>query len=261
MAGTPRTFIFLGTGTSVGVPMIGCHCPVCTSTDPRNHRYRCSVLITTPRGNILIDTTPELRLQLLREQIGIVHAVLYTHYHADHVFGLDDLRPIPKYLNGPVPLYCTAETERKIRQSFAYAFQMDSLVAAASYLPNLTVERITEAPFTVLGEKVTPIPLIHAQFEVFGFRIDRVAYCTDVNQIPRESWPLLEDLDVLVLDALRLKPHIAHFSLAEALEVIDRVAPRQAYLTHMAHDIDHEAVSRQLPPNVALAYDGLRFSF
>ncbi len=261
MPAAERTFIFLGTGTSVGVPMIGCDCDVCTSTDPRNHRYRCSVLITTPRGNILIDTTPELRLQLLRARVGLVHAVLFTHYHADHLMGLDDLRPIPKYLGGPVPLYCTAETERKIRGSFAYAFQTDSLVAANAYLPNLAIERITEAPFTVLDQRVIPIPLIHQHFEVFGFRIDDVAYCTDVNQIPRESWPLLEGLRVLVLDALRLRPHPAHFSVAEALEVIDRVAPRQAYLTHMSHDIDHETINRQLPPHVALAYDGLTFTF
>jgi phosphoribosyl 1,2-cyclic phosphate phosphodiesterase len=256
-----RTFTFLGTGTSVGVPMVGCDCDVCTSTNPRNHRYRCSVLIATPEGNLLIDTPPELRLQLLREKIKLVHAVLYTHYHADHLFGLDDLRPIPKTLGGPVPLYCNVETERKIRQSFAYAFQTDSLVAASAYLPNLMIQRISEAPFTVLGQRVVPIPLVHAHFEVFGFRIDDVAYCTDVNEIPRESWPLLEGLRVLVLDALRFKPHPAHFSLTEALEVIDRVKPQQAYFTHISHDMEHEAVNRQLPAHVKLAHDGLRFPF
>src|SRR5262249_40410189 len=190
----------------VGVPMVGCDCDVCTSTDPRNHRYRCSVLIATPEGNLLIDTTPELRLQLLRERVRLVHAVLYTHYHADHLFGLDDLRPIPKYLGSPVPLYCTAETERKIRQSFAYAFQTDRLTAASAYRPNLMIQRISEARFTVLGQRVVPTPLVHAHFEVLGFRIDDVAYCPDVNEIPRESWPLLEGLRVLVLDALRFKP-------------------------------------------------------
>lgn len=261
MRGTERTFTFLGTGTSVGVPMIGCDCAVCTSANPRNQRYRCSVLISTPAGNILIDTTPELRLQLLREKVKLVHAVLYTHYHADHIFGLDDLRPIPKYLNGPVPIYCTAEVERKIRQSFAYAFQNDSSLSAASYLPNLMIERISETPFSVLGQHVVPIPLIHAHFEVFGFRFGDVAYCTDVNQIPRESWPLLEGLRVLVLDALRPRPHPAHFSLAEALDVIERVRPKQAYLTHISHEMEHEATNKELPPNVALAYDGLKFQF
>lgn len=261
MGGTGSTFTFLGTGTSVGVPMVGCDCEVCTSDDPRNHRYRCSVLIRVPTGNILIDTTPELRLQLLRARVGVVHAVLYTHYHADHLFGLDDLRPIPKYLNGPVPLYCTAEVERKIRQSFAYAFSNDGALGAASYLPNLRIERITEEPFRVLGQEVVPIPLIHAHFEVFGFRFGDVAYCTDVNEIPRESWPLLEGLRVLVLDALRHRPHPAHFSLNEALDVIERVRPERAYLTHISHEMEHAAVNRQLPANVALAHDGLSFDF
>lgn len=257
-----RTFTFLGTGTSVGVPMIGCDCAVCQSTDPHNQRYRSSVLIGTPQGNILIDTTPELRLQLLRARVKLVHAVLYTHFHADHLFGLDDLRPIPFQLGGPVPLYCSAEVERKIRTSFGYAFQRAGEQAPMGYVPRLTFERVTDdEPFTVLGQRITPIPLIHAQFDVYGFRIDDVAYCTDVNQIPKESWPRLEGLRVLVLDALRFKPHPAHFCLNEALEVIDRVKPARAYLTHIAHDMDHEATSRMLPPNVQLAYDGLQFEF
>jgi phosphoribosyl 1,2-cyclic phosphate phosphodiesterase len=256
-----RTFIFLGTGTSVGVPMIGCECEVCQSTDPRNQRYRCSVLIQAPGGNILIDTTPELRLQLLREKIKIVHAVLYTHYHADHIFGLDDLRPVPKLLGGPVPLYCVADVERKIRQAFAYAFNTELAPALAGYLPSLTFHRISAEPFTLLGERIVPVPLLHAAMEVFGFRIDDVAYCTDVGAIPAESWPLLSGLRVLVLDALRFKKHPAHFNITEALEVIERLRPEQAYLTHLAHDIDHEKVSRQLPPGVALAYDGLRIEF
>jgi phosphoribosyl 1,2-cyclic phosphate phosphodiesterase len=256
-----RTFTFLGTGTSVGVPMVGCDCAVCRSTDPHNHRYRCSVLVQAPRGNLLIDTTPELRLQLLRENIKLVHAVLYTHYHADHIFGLDDLRPFPKYLGGPVPVYCTSEVERKIRSAFAYAFQSELAANMGGYLPSLTIHRITEQPFEVLGERIVPIPLIHAGSEVLGFRLGDVAYCTDVSAIPRESWPLLEGLRVLVLDALRYKPHPAHFSVNEALEVIDRVKPKQAYLTHIAHDLDHATVNRQLPPGVALAYDGLRIEF
>jgi phosphoribosyl 1,2-cyclic phosphate phosphodiesterase len=256
-----RSFTFLGTGTSVGIPMVGCECDVCRSTDPRNHRYRCSVLIGTPAGNLLIDTPPELRLQLLRSGTRIVHAVLFTHYHADHLFGLDDLRPVPRLLGGPVPLYCTDETERMIRQSFSYAFPAPGTELPFGYLPQLTFRPITEEPFEVLGQRVVPVPLIHAHFHVLGFRIADVAYCTDVSEIPERSWPLLEGLDVLVLDALRYKPHPAHFSLNEALAVIERLRPKQAYLTHMAHEIDHAAVSRQLPPHVALAYDGLRFEF
>ena len=256
-----RTLTFLGTGTSVGVPMIGCECPVCTSSDPRNHRYRCSVLIRTDNGNILIDTSPELRLQLLRAKVSIVHAVLFTHAHADHMYGLDDLRPIPKYLGGPVPLYCTTEVERKLRQAFAYAFSAEAEALPSGYLPKLVFRNITEAPFEVLGERVTPIPLEHAHFNVFGFRIGDMAYCTDVSKIPRDSMERLRGLDVLILDALRLKPHIAHLCLDEALDMIDRLQPAKAYLTHMSHDIDHAAISERLPANVELAYDGLSFPF
>ncbi len=256
-----RTFTFLGTGTSVGVPMIGCDCAVCTSNDPRNQRYRCAVLIRLPKGNLLIDTPPELRLQLLRSHTKVVHAVLFTHFHADHVYGLDDLRPIPRHLGSAVPLFCTHEVERKIRQSFAYAFTPDADGVPAGFLPKLVFKNIDESPFEVLGERVVPIPLVHAHFNVFGFRIGDVAYCTDVNKIPKESWPLLQDLDVLVLDALRYKPHPGHFNLDEALDAIGRLQPRQAYLTHMSHDLDHATTNRELPAGVELAYDGLSFTF
>jgi phosphoribosyl 1,2-cyclic phosphate phosphodiesterase len=256
-----RTFTFLGTGTSVGIPMIGCDCATCRSADPRNQRYRCAALIRVPEGNILIDTPPELRLQLLRAGAGIVHAALFTHYHADHLYGLDDLRPIPRHLGGPVPLYCTAEVERKIRQSFAYAFVPEAESLPRGFVPQLTFRRISEEPFTVLGQRVIPIPLIHAHFEVFGFRIGDVAYCTDVNKIPPESWRLLQGLRVLVLDALRFKPHPGHFNLEEALDAVSRLQPAQAYFTHMSHEIEHETVNRQLPKGVELAYDGLTFEF
>ena len=186
MAGS-RTFTFLGTGTSVGIPMIGCSCATCQSTNPRNHRYRCAVLISTPQGNILIDTPPELRLQLLRERIGIVHAVVYTHYHADHLFGLDDVRPMQKYLGGPLPIYCTEEVEDKIRTVFSYAFTPGAESPSVGYVPKLVFERIGIEPFTVLGQIITPIPLRHAWFNVLGFRIGDIAYCTDVSLIPEPS--------------------------------------------------------------------------
>jgi phosphoribosyl 1,2-cyclic phosphate phosphodiesterase len=256
-----RTFTFLGTGTSAGVPMVGCECAVCRSTNPRNHRCRCAVVVRTPQGNLLIDTPPELRLQLLRARVPLVHAVLFTHYHADHLFGLDDVRPFPRQLGGPVPLYCTAEVERMIRSTFAYAFRPDSDHLPTGYIPKLGFQRITEEPFTVLGERVVPIPLIHAHFNVLGFRIGDVAYCTDVNRIPAESWPRLEGVRVLVLDALRPRPHPGHFGLEEALDVIQRLKPEQAYLTHMSHELEHEATNRTLPPGVELAYDGLSFEF
>ncbi|MFO0880328.1 MAG: MBL fold metallo-hydrolase [Gemmataceae bacterium] len=256
-----RQFTFLGTGTSVGIPMVGCECAVCTSPDPRNHRFRCSVLLRVPHGNILIDTSPELRLQLLRERVGVIHAVLYTHYHADHLFGLDDLRPVARHLGHSVPLFCTGEVEGKIRSTFSYAFGPEAELLSSGFIPKLRFERIATEKFRVLGEEIQPIPLEHAHFNVLGFRIRNVAYCTDVSLIPRSSWPYLEDLDVLILDALRLKPHPAHFGLQQALDAIDQFRPRQAYLTHMSHEIEHVEISAQLPPGVALAYDGLSFAF
>jgi phosphoribosyl 1,2-cyclic phosphate phosphodiesterase len=257
-----RTFTFLGTGTSMGVPMLGCDCPVCTSTNPKNHRYRCSVLIGAPRGNILIDTTPELRLQLLRAHVRLVHAVVYTHYHVDHLFGLDDLRIFPLKLNGPLPLYCTDEVEAVIRQTFAYAFAPGNEDYPPGTIPRLEFNRIDESPFEVLGEQFTPIPMHHGKFNVFGFRIGNVAYCTDVSSIPERSWPLLEGLDVFVIDALRPgKPHPAHFSVEQALEAIRRVKPRQAYFTHMAHTMEYDELMRTLPKGIEPAYDGLSFRF
>jgi phosphoribosyl 1,2-cyclic phosphate phosphodiesterase len=257
-----RTFTFLGTGTSVGVPVIGCDCHVCRSTNPRNHRYRSSVLINAPGGTLLIDTTPEMRLQLVRANCKLVHAILYTHYHVDHLFGLDDARLFPMYLKGPLPIYCTAETEDVIRKAFAYAFDPATSDLPVGMLPRLEFRRIDENPFSALGEWVTPVPLLHGRFSVFGFRIGDVAYCTDVSGIPDASWPLLDGLDVLILGALRpSKPHPSHFSMEEAVEAIRRVKPRQAYLTHMSHLMDYDALTPRLPPNVALGYDGLSFEF
>jgi phosphoribosyl 1,2-cyclic phosphate phosphodiesterase len=260
-AGT-RTFTFLGTGTSMGVPMLGCDCHVCTSTNPKNHRYRCSVLIGTPAGNILIDSTPELRLQLLRENVKLVSAVAYTHYHVDHLFGLDDLRVFPVKLNGPLPIYCTDEVEEIIRRAFAYVFAPGSEDVPIGMLPRLELRRIDERPFDILGQRFTPIPLVHGRFNVFGFRVGDVAYCTDVSSIPDRSWPLLEGLDVFVVDALRPgKPHPSHFGLDQAVEAIRRVKPRRAYLTHMAHSMEYDELMRTLPPGIEPAYDGLRFEF
>jgi phosphoribosyl 1,2-cyclic phosphate phosphodiesterase len=196
----------------------------------------------------------------LRAQVKLVNAVLYTHYHADHLFGLDDLRPFAHRLGGPVPIYCNAETERKIRDTFSYAFR-DGEQLPLGYVPKLAFHRINGRPFTVLGQRVVPVPLLHAHFHVLGFRMDDVAYCTDVNRIPDESWPLLQGLKVLVLDALRHRPHIGHFSVQEALDVIARLKPQRAYLTHMTHELDYDETNRQLPPGVELAYDGLSFPF
>ena len=249
--------VFLGTGTSVGVPMIGCDCATCRSDNPKNNRTRCSLVLGLPEGNLLIDTAPDLRHQLLREQIGIIHATLYTHEHADHIFGLDDLRLFQFYLGGPVPLYCEEHVEERIRKSYDYAFSNVTRTHAGA-APALTFERITTEPFEVLGARVTPLRLHHGNFPVLGFRFGNVAYCTDTNDIPAESMALLEDLDVLILDALRHKPHATHFGLAQAVDIAQKLRPKRTLLTHMSHDLEHEATNAELPAGIELAWDGLQ---
>jgi len=256
-----RLFTFLGTGTSTGVPVLGCACATCRSSDARNHRYRCAALISTPQGRILIDTPPELRLQLLRAGIGYVHAVLLTHYHADHLFGLDDVRLFPRYLGGPVPVYCNRETEQVLRQSFAYAFAPGTEQLPIGVVPKLKIVRVEEHPFEVLGQRITPVPLEHAHFRVLGFRIEDLAYLTDVSRIPESSWPLLEGVRILILDALRKRPHPAHFSLDQAIAVAQQLGAERTYLTHIGHELEHEATSRELPAGIELAYDGLQILF
>jgi len=250
--------ILLGTGTSVGVPTIGCGCHVCTSDEPRNRRLRCAALLGLPYGNLLIDTPPDLRTQLLRERVGIAHAVLYTHEHADHLMGLDDLRIMQFYLGGAVPLFCEADVERRIRHSFDYAFR-DQETTHAGAAPRVAFQRVSTQPFEVLGTRVVPIRMTHGpKFEVLGFRFGNVAYCTDTNGIPPDQLPLMEGLDVLVLGALRWRPHATHFSLDEAVEVARELKPKQTYFTHLSHEVDYEATNAALPPGMELAYDGMR---
>jgi phosphoribosyl 1,2-cyclic phosphate phosphodiesterase len=250
--------ILLGTGTSVGVPSIGCGCEVCQSTDPRDKRTRCAALVGLPQGNLLIDTPPDLRQQLLRERIGIVHAVLFTHEHADHIFGLDDLRLFPFYLGRPVPLYCEPIVEDRIRKSFDYAFQ-EAEPTHPGAAPQLEFHRIGLVPFELLGARIQPIRLKHGpRFEVLGFRIGNVAYCTDTNGIPPESMELLQGLDVLVIDALRKRPHVTHFSLGEALEVARQLKPKRTIFTHASHDLGHAATNAALLAGMEMGYDGMR---
>ena len=250
--------LFLGTGTSVGVPVIGCPCPVCHSDDPRNQRTRCGLVLGLPGGHLLVDTPTDLRFQLLREQVGLVHAVLYTHEHADHIFGLDDVRLFPFFLGHALPVYCTTVVEARLRKSFDYAFDHDHKLLHHGSIPHLEVIPISEEPFELLGARVTPIPLEHGRFRVFGYRFGNIAYCTDTNAIPASSWPLLEGLDILILDALRPRPHPTHFSLEEAIEMARRIAARQTFFTHMSHELDHAATNATLPPGMQLAYDGLK---
>jgi phosphoribosyl 1,2-cyclic phosphate phosphodiesterase len=250
--------ILLGTGTSVGVPSIGCPCEVCASDDPKDKRTRCAALVGLPQGNLLIDTPPDLRQQLLREKVGVAHAVLYTHEHADHLFGLDDLRLFPFYLGHPVPLYCEEQVESRIRKSFDYAFQAEEPTHVGA-VPQLQFHRIGTGPFELLGARITPIRLKHGpKFEVLGFRIGNVAYCTDTNSIPPESLELLRGLDVLILDALRHRPHQTHFSLEQAIAVSRELTPKRTIFTHICHDLGHAATNAALPAGMELGYDGQR---
>jgi len=251
--------IVLGSGTSVGVPAIGCGCDVCQSGSPKNNRSRCAVAIGLPNGNLLIDTPPDLRQQLLREDIGIVHAVAYTHEHADHLHGLDDLRLFPFYLGHAVPLYCEEVVEARIRHTFDYAFNSETPTHAGS-APQLTLHRIAPGKSVeLLGTSILPIRLNHGpRFEVLGFRIGNVAYCTDTNSIPESSMRMLEGLDVLILDALRSTPHVSHFSLDEAIAVAEQLAATRTVFTHLSHDFDHDTINAMLPEGMELAYDGMR---
>ncbi|MGI9472878.1 MAG: MBL fold metallo-hydrolase [Rubripirellula sp.] len=253
--------IVLGTGTSVGVPALGCNCEVCRSDNPRNNRTRCSIAVRTAAGTILIDTPPDMRSQLLREKIPLVHAVLYTHEHADHLFGLDDLRLFPFRLGTPVPLFCESTVEARIRKSFDYAFS-DREDTHPGATPRLEFETIhPDQIFDVLGLKVVPIRMLHGpHFEVLGFRIGDFAYCTDTNHIPAASLEHLSGIDTLVIDALRKNPHPTHFCVDEAVDVSRKLNPRRTYLTHVCHDLDHEETNTWLPDGIELAYDGLRLT-
>ena len=250
--------ILLGTGTSVGVPTVGCGCPVCTGGKPKNQRTRCAVVLGLEEGNLLIDTPPDLRTQLLREGIGVVHSVLFTHAHADHIFGLDDLRMFPFYLGHPVPLYAEPNVEQSIRRSFSYAFDKQPVTHQGA-VPQLTFHSINTTPFRALDTPITPIRLDHGpRFQVLGFRIGDVAYCTDTNEIPDVSWPLLEGLDVLILGALRDRPHPTHFSLEQAVAVAKQLKPRRTIFTHVSHELDYDATNARLPESMELSYDGMK---
>lgn len=249
------SLVFLGTGTSVGVPMVGCGCTTCTSADPRDQRTRTSVALGLPGGTLLVDTTPDLRSQFLREGIGSVDAVFYTHDHVDHVYGLDDLRPLCFLAGRKLPLYCEERVEWRIRRAFDYAFE--EAPPAGGGVPDVFFERIGEEPFDLLGARLVPLRLRHGPWTVLGFRVGDTAYCTDTNGIPEATWPLLEGVDTLVLDALRPRKHSTHFSIDEAVQVARRVGARRTLFVHMSHDVLHADVSARLPEGVELAYDGL----
>jgi len=244
--------IMLGTGTSHGVPMIGCDCPVCTSDDPRDTRSRCSIVVELDGRSILIDTSPELRLQCLACNIRRVDAILYTHYHADHTVGLDDLRQFNRLQDQGLTCYGDDVTVEVLRRMFPYAFEENP--GYPSDKPHLNLA-VIEGPFELLGCEVIPIPLMHGRQPVLGFRFGPFAYCTDCSAIPSSSLALLEDLDVLVLDGLRHRPHPTHFNLAQAIEVAQDIGAKQTYLTHITHELPHEKTNAELPDGIELAYD------
>ena len=253
--------VIMGTGTSIGVPVVGCRCSVCLSDNPRNRRMRSGVLIRAPHGEMIIDAGPELRMQLVRERATLIRAAIFTHSHADHIMGIDDLRIFGFQLDDSVPLYCEEVVEQQIRQTFSYAFSDPSTHAHKYAAPRLRFERITEGQdFSLLGLNVRTIRLKHGELPILGFRIGNVAFCTDVSTIPADSREQLKNLDVLVLNTLRHKPHPTHLHLDAALNLIRQLQPRHAYLTHMSHELDYDELLKELPANVAPAYDGLRIA-
>ena len=248
----------LGSGTSAGVPTIGCSCATCTSRDPRDTRLRPSILIryTEPGGemrHILIDTTPDFRAQMLTARIPRLDAIVYTHAHADHILGLDDVRPF-NYRQGVIPLYAAANTLEAIQRVFSYAFNERKHL---THVPKLDAHVIGDEPFDVLGLRFVPIPVMHGKERIYGFRFENVAYLTDHSEVPEESMAKLGELDVLFLDALRHREHPTHSTVAHSVEMARSLGARRTFFTHMCHDLMHEETEKSLPEGMHLAYDGL----
>lgn len=247
--------VFLGTSTSYGVPVIGCPCATCTSPDPRNQRTRASVYIETDEGvRLIIDTGPELRLQALRERVTRIDAVLYTHYHADHTAGIDDLKGFNAALGGMLPCYGDAPTGASLRERFGYAFAGTPWIGL---IPHIGYTAVDVEPFYIGKTCIQPIPMRHGSIRATGYRIGRFAYLTDTSGVPASSRALLRDLDVVAVDALRWDPHPTHLSVPEALALLDDLAPRRGLLTHVGHTLEHAATEARVGPDVRVAYDGL----
>lgn len=248
---------FLGTGTSQGVPVIGCSCEVCQSVDYRDKRLRSSVHIQSEKLSLVIDTGPDFRQQMLRENIQRVNAVLFTHAHRDHTAGLDDVRAYNFKQNINMPVYGMKETLSQIQSDFAYIFGPDNYPG----LPRLTLFPITSTPFSINGIEIIPLPVLHLKLPVLGFRIGSFAYITDANFIPEETLEKLHGVKHLVLNALQREPHISHFNLDEAIGTVQKISPQNAWLTHISHKLGTQRkVEKELPEGILLAHDGLRVS-
>jgi len=244
----------LGSGTSTGVPMVGCLCPVCTSDDPRDNRTRTSLLVENNGKYLLVDTSTDLRTQAIREKIPAIDAVLYTHPHADHIHGIDDLRGFHFISRRIVPCYATAETLAEIDSKFSYIFTGHSRYG---YHQLLEPHPLT-GPFTLFGVDITPVPLLHGSMQSTGFRFGKLAYLTDCSSIPAESMQLLDGLDILIIDALRRTPHPHHFNFESAMDISVRIGAKRTFFTHLTHEIAHHEEA-ELPEGVFLAFDGLKF--
>ncbi len=248
----------LGSGTSMGVPIAGCDCRVCCSTDSKDKRLRTSALLKIDGTQILIDTSVDYRQQMLRANVKYLNAVIYTHHHVDHILGMDDLRSFNILNKTSIPLYGMQDTMDNIKRVFIYAFGENQ---SKSTIPRLDIHVIDKNCFQVSGIDITPIPLLHGRMPVFGYRVGAFAYCTDVSTIPESSFERLQDLEVLVLGALRHKPHPTHFSIEQAIEAAQRIGAKTTYFTHIAHSVMHQETEAQLPPDIHLAYDGLKLTF
>lgn len=241
----------------MGVPTIGCDCAVCHSTDPHDRRTRPSIMVEYGGRLVLIDTTPDFREQAIREQIKSVDAVLYTHTHADHILGIDDLRPLSFHRPGKIPLYVRPEAGEFLRNMFRYIFDADYKFGGIARLELKNID----GPIELFGAQFEPIPIIHGDTEILGFRFGCAAYLTDFSDVPESSMKRLRGLDILFLDALRHKPHPTHSTVENSLRIVNELKPKQAFFTHICHDLPHEETNASLPPNVQLSYDGMKLEF
>jgi phosphoribosyl 1,2-cyclic phosphate phosphodiesterase len=244
----------LGSGTSMGVPTLACHCAVCESADPMDKRMRPSVLLQYTERSVVIDTTPDFRSQAMRAKLERLDAVLYTHGHADHILGLDDVRPYNAKQRTSVPIYASPDTLATVRRQFAYIFDAAPTVSS---LPQIELREV-DGPFDLFGARVIPIPAFHGPSPVLGYRLGNLAYLTDFSLVPESSKTLLRGLDHFILDALRYEPHPMHSNVQQSLALVEELKPKHAWFTHICHDLGHARTNAKLPPHVRLSYDGLK---